>query len=295
MGEETIPARPDPVDRVRRIRSLVVGDVERYTLLGFPDGTIYAALMKTYTQPMLIAASLAGALTISGLAGEVAATDAAAAPNTLTKAEQNAGWRLLFDGKTTAGWRGYKKKEMPAGWKVIGGILTRVSGGEGGKGAGGGDDIITAEQFENFDLKLEWRLVEGGNSGILFRVSEDAVTSWHTAPEMQVLDNSKHPTRKKEQLAGACYDLYAPSKDVTVAASGWNKVRIRAEGNHITHWLNGVKIVEYEIGSDDWKKRIASSKFKSMPKFAKQKKGYICLQDHTKLIEFRSIKILQLR
>jgi hypothetical protein len=235
------------------------------------------------------------AMTISAILTSIAATAAEdVAPNTLTEAEKAAGWRLLFDGKTTDGWRGYKMKDMPKGWKVIDGILSRVSGGEGGKGAGGGDDIITTEEFDDFDLKVEWRVVKGGNSGILVRVSEDATTAWHTAPEMQVLDNSIHETRKKEQLAGACYDLYAPPEDVTVPFGGWNRARIRAEGNKITHWLNDVKLVEYEIGSDDWNKRVAASKFKDMPNFAKQKKGPICLQDHTKLIEFRSIKILVL-
>src|SRR3989442_4827216 len=141
---------------------------------------------------------------------------AAEEPNTLTDAEKKAGWRLLFDGKTTRGWRGYKMDKMPAGWKVIDGALVRVSGGEGGKGAGGGDDIITVEQFDNFELQLEWKIVDrAGNSGIIIRASEDDVTSWHTGPEMQILDNEAYPGRDVRQLAGACYDLYTPTKDVT--------------------------------------------------------------------------------
>jgi hypothetical protein len=230
-----------------------------------------------------------GAWLLLSMGWEAAAV--AQGPNTLSDAEKSAGWRLLFDGQTTAGWRGWRMKEMPNGWKVIDGVMTRVSGGAGGKGAGGGDDIVTVEQFDNFELQIEWRIVAGGNSGILFRVTEDAETSWHVAPEMQVLDNTKHPNRDKRQLAGACYDLYAPAKDVTKPVGQWNHARIVADGPHIEHWLNGEKVVAYEIGGDDWNARIAKSKFKDKPKFAKAAKGLICLQDHSDRIEFRSIKV----
>ncbi|MBN2473338.1 MAG: DUF1080 domain-containing protein [Pirellulales bacterium] len=215
----------------------------------------------------------------------------------LTEAEKEAGWRLLFDGKTTEGWRGYKMKEMPPGWKVIDGALVRVSGGEGGKGAGGGDDIVTVEQFDDFELKLDWKIVDrAGNSGIILRASEDAVTSWHTGPEMQILDNAAYPGRDVRQLAGACYDLYSPVKDVSKPRGEWNAVRIVAEGNHIKHWLNGVKLLEYELGSGDWMERVAKSKFRDMKHFQQPPaKGHICLQDHTARIEYRNIKIRPLR
>ena len=111
-------------------------------------------------------------------------------------------------------------KELPPGWKVVDGALMRVSGDAGGKVAGGGDDIITVEQFAGFELALEWKIAPGGKSGILYHVSEDAETSWHVAPEMQVLDNTKYPNRSKKELAGACYDLCAPTKDVTRPGSG---------------------------------------------------------------------------
>ncbi len=213
--------------------------------------------------------------------------------NSMTDEEKTAGWKLLFDGKTTDGWRGYKKDSMPPGWKVIDGALVRVSGGAGGKGAGGGDDIITVEQFDNFELQLEWKIVErAGNSGLILRASEDAVTSWHTGPEMQILDNAAYPGRDVRQLAGACYDLYAPSKDVSRPRGEWNAVRVVADGRRIEHWLNGVKLLEYELGSDDWKARAAKSKFKDMKHFQEPPtKGHICLQDHTARIEYRNIKI----
>jgi len=213
--------------------------------------------------------------------------------NTLTEAEQKAGWRLLFNGKTTDGWRGYKMDKMPPGWKVIDGALVRVSGGAGGKGAGGGDDIITTEQFDNFELQLEWKIVDrAGNSGVLLRIAEDDDTSWHTGPEMQVLDNAAYPGRDVRELAGACYGLYAPAKDVSHPLGQWNAIRVLANGRHMEHWMNGVKLLEYELGSDDWNQRVAKSKFKAMKHFKDPPmKGYICLQDHTARLEFRNIKI----
>ncbi|HEV8608010.1 MAG TPA: DUF1080 domain-containing protein [Tepidisphaeraceae bacterium] len=218
---------------------------------------------------------------------------AAAENNTLTDEEKKAGWRLLFDGKTTDGWRGYKMEKMPPGWKVIDGALVRVQGGEGGKGAGGGDDVITVDQFENFEFKVDWKIVDkAGNSGIVIRASEDGVTSWHTGPECQILDNPAYPGRSVKELAGACYDLYAPAKDVYRGLGQWNEARIVANGPHIEHWLNGMKMVEYELGSEDWKKLVAKSKFKDMKYFkAPPMKGHICLQDHTARLEFRNIKI----
>jgi hypothetical protein len=214
-----------------------------------------------------------------------------APPNTLTDEEKKAGFKLLFDGKTTDGWRGYKMKEMPPGWKVIGGVLTRVAAGAGGKGAGGGDDIVTKDQYDNFELRLQWRVGKGVNSGILYRAIEDAVTSWHVAPEMQVLENVGFGDTNPLHHAGALYDLYAAKKDMTRPISEWNDVRLIANGNHIEHWLNGVKVVECEIGSDDWNARIAKSKFKDKPNFAKATKGYIVLQDHSGKIEYRNIRI----
>ena len=221
----------------------------------------------------------------------VATLLAAVQDNTLTDEEKKAGWVLLFDGKTTTGWRGYKMDAMPPGWKAEDGVLARVAGGAGGKGAGGGDDIVTVDEYDNFELVLDWKLRAKGNSGVLIRVVEKSATSWHESIEMQVLDNAPWPNRSKAQHAGACYDLYAPSKDVTKPAGEWNTAKIVADGPRIEHWLNGEKLLEYEIGSEDWNRRLAASKFKAMPLFAKATKGRICLQDHSDRVEFRNIKL----
>jgi hypothetical protein len=211
--------------------------------------------------------------------------------NTLTDDEKKAGFKLLFDGRSTDGWRGYNMKQMPPGWKAIDGILSRVAGGAGGKGAGGGDDIITEDQYDNFELRLQWRVGRGVNSGILYRVKEGAVTSWHVAPEMQVLDNVGFGDREPRHHAGALYDLYAPTKDTTRSPGEWNDAKLLVDGNHVEHWLNGEKVVEYEWNSSDWKDRVAKSKFKDKPDFAKAAKGHICLQDHSGKIEYRNIRL----
>lgn len=212
-------------------------------------------------------------------------------PNTLTEAEQKDGWKLLFDGKTMNGWRGYKMDKMPPGWSVVDGCLVRVKGGEGGKGAGGGDDIVTTEAFTNFELSLDVKIVRNGNSGVLYHVSEEPVTAWHFAPEVQVLDNTTHPNRDKRQTFAACYDLYAPAKDTSKPVGEWNTLKVIVNGPHVEHWLNGEKAVEYELWSEDWKERVAKSKFKDKPKFGTFKTGPICLQDHSDRVEFRNIKI----
>jgi hypothetical protein len=203
--------------------------------------------------------------------------------NVLTAEERAAGWRLLFDGKTTRGWRGFRKDHMPDGWQVIKGCLVRM---------GPGGDIITEQQFDDFELTLEWRISPGGNSGIFFRVSEEENVVWRTGPEMQVLDNSAHADgRNALTSAGANYALHAPVRDVTEPVGLFNKVRVLVDCSHVEHWLNGVKIVEYELESPEWERLVAASKFKSMPRHGRTKKGHIALQDHGDKVWYRNIKI----
>ena len=203
--------------------------------------------------------------------------------NTLTAGERANGWRLLFDGKTTSGWRGFKHQAAPAGWQVLDGALTRA--GEGG-------DLMTAEQFGSFDLQLEWKIAPGGNSGIMFHVSEDGDETYHTGPEFQILDNARHKDGQDPLTsAGACYALYAPSKDVTRPPGTWNAVRLVVNGSRVQHWLNGTKVVEYDMASADWKTKVAGSKFKEWPRFGTIPTGHIVLQDHGDRVAYRNIKI----
>jgi len=206
-----------------------------------------------------------------------------AAQNTLSDAEKGAGWRLLFDGQTTAGWRNYGKPTISDGWKVQDGALTRV-------GAGG--DIITTDQFTNFELSIDWKIEPGGNSGIFYRASEDSDEIYWNAIEMQVLDDAKHPDGQSLLTsAGAAYDLY-PSPAGHVHAGGeWNTARLIITGNHVEHWLNGFKLLEYELGSADWNSKVAGSKFKPHPRFGKNAEGHIGLQDHGNVVAYRNIKI----
>jgi hypothetical protein len=207
-------------------------------------------------------------------------------PNTLTAAERAAGWRLLFDGSTTGGWRGYRQSATPNGWQAVDGALTRTAGG---------GDIVSLDQFANFELTLQWQIASGGNSGIMFRVSESTDAPHLTGPEMQVLDNAHHPDGANPlSSAGACYGLYPPSQDVTRPVGAWNDVRIVASGAHVEHWMNGVKIVEYEIGSPDWLARLAAGPFRDVTTYGREPRGHIALQDHGDRVAYRAIKIRSL-
>ncbi len=216
--------------------------------------------------------------------GGTVATAQDGAMNTLTAAEKAAGWRLLFDGTSLAGWRGYKTQTAPDGWKAVEGTLSRV---------GKGRDIITTDQFSDFELRLEWKVAKGGNSGIFFHVLEQGGDqAYFTGPEMQVLDNGGHKDGTNPHTsAGSNYALHAPGRDVTKPVGEWNEVRLLVRGPHVEHWLNGVKLLEYELWSSDWEARVMASKFKTMPGYGRAKTGHIALQDHGDPVAFRNIKI----
>lgn len=212
---------------------------------------------------------------------------AQSAPNTLTAQEKAEGWRLLFDGTSTAGWRAYGADTMPAGWQAVDGALVRVSRAA---------DIITKDQFGDFELVLEWKVAPRGNSGIFYRAVEGLVWIYHGAPEYQILDDAGHPDGRNELTsAGSDYGLYGVPRGIVKPAGEWNHSRIVARGPHVEHWLNGRKVVEYEQGSPDWARRVAGSKFAAWPQYGKALKGHIGLQEHGSRVEFRNIKVRELK
>lgn len=210
-----------------------------------------------------------------------------AAENQLTPAEQKAGWKLLFNGTSTAGWRNFKKDTVNPGWRVENGELTRADKGSG--------DIITVDQYDHFELSLEYKISPQGNSGIIFHVTEEANTPWMTGPEIQVQDNAGRDPQK----AGWLYQLYQPPidpktgqiTDATRPPGEWNHVQFRIAGGKAEINMNGVRYAVFVKGSDDWNKRVAASKFKAFEKFGKPEKGHICLQDHNDLVAYRNVKI----
>ena len=225
-------------------------------------------------------------LAAAALSCHAARPSHAVIPNEISAAEAAEGFRPLFDGVTTAGWRGYRRTDMPDGWRVVDGTLKRIAP------AG---DIITVQEFENFELRLQWLVQPAGNSGIMYRVTEEYPESYGTGPEMQVLDDAAHPDgRDRLTSAGSCYALYAAPAGVVRPAGEWNDVRLVVRGPHVEHWLNGVRVVTYELWSDEWRARVAASKFKDWPRFGLSRRGHIALQDHTDLVAYRSIRIKEL-
>lgn len=208
----------------------------------------------------------------------------------LTAQQKADGWQLLFDGQTLSGWRTFKNRECDS-WEVKDGTIHCKPQAEAGKRA----DLMTEQQFDNFELSLEWKIAAAGNSGIIYRATEEYNEPYLTGPEYQLLDDGNYPGETQEvNFAGANYNMHAPVSKTLKPAGEWNTTRIVATGNHVEHWLNGSKVVEYEIGSDDWKKRKESSKWKDVAGYGVPVKGHIDLQDHNHEVWFRNIMIRQL-
>ena len=233
-----------------------------------------------------------GTDTASGTS-QVSANDSAAsaqARDSAAKAAPDTAWRSLLEGSSLAGWRAYKGTGMHPQWRAADGVLTVA-----GKGGDAGD-IITVDQFGDFELELEWKVQRGGNSGIFYRAAESAERVYETAPEYQVLDDARHPNGKVALTrAGAAYGLYAPTTSAVKPAGEWNAARIVARGSRVEHWLNGQKVVDYELGSADWSAKVQASKFKDWPGYGKSARGHIGLQDHGDTASFRNIRIRELQ
>lgn len=234
------------------------------------------------------------------------AQERAMGPNELTASERAAGWRLLFDGRTLKGWRGLGYDSVPtAHWKVVDGAIEKIASGKvpkmpDGQPANGGD-LMTAATFGDFELAFQWKVTPGANSGVKYNVSEEFSlknASNHAALgfEYQVLDDSlsddnKIPTHR----AGSLYDLFAPNDKKRLEPAGqWNSSRLIFRGKHGEHWLNGAKVVEFDLGTPRMDSALAKSKYRSIAGFAERRKGHIILQDHGDETYYRAIKIREI-
>jgi hypothetical protein len=213
--------------------------------------------------------------------------------NTLTDAEKAAGWQLLFNGTNFDGWHKFKKPDMGPGWVIEDGAMSKKAGG---------GDIVTSNKFDWFELQLDYKISAGGNSGIMYHVTDRGGAIWATGPEFQLEDD--YPPEDTGYLCGWLYGLYKPpidpatgkELDATKPADQWNHVRLVVTPQKCEHYVNGVKYFEYVLHSDDFNARVAASKFSQMPGFAKSDIGYIGLQgDHPGFVSFRNVKILPIR
>jgi hypothetical protein len=196
-------------------------------------------------------------------------------------------WRTLFDGTTASAWRAYKADTMPSGWTVANGTLGKL------KATG---DIISREQFGDFEFEMDWKLEKGGNSGLFYRGSEEFDRVYWSAPEYQLLDDANAPDGKNRLTsAGAAYGLYAPPAGVVKAAGEWNSTRIVVKGAHVEHWLNGTKLLEYELWSPDWEAKVKASKFNQWTKYGRGRTGHIAIQgDHNGALTLRNLRVREL-
>ncbi|WP_163322536.1 3-keto-disaccharide hydrolase [Draconibacterium mangrovi] len=210
--------------------------------------------------------------------------------NTLTKQEIEDGWELLFDGKTTNNWKTFNGGAV-TGWKVINGELHNS-----GVGADHGGDIITKKQYTNFELYLEWKVSPESNSGVFYHVQEGLTdVIYESGPEYQLIDDKGWPTELEGwQHSGANYGMNPPQNAKVKPVDEWNITRIIVKGPHVEHWLNGTKVVEYELWTDQWLQNKAASKWAEVPDYGMAKSGHIGLQDHGGLTMFRNIKIREL-
>ncbi|WP_430932102.1 3-keto-disaccharide hydrolase [Saccharicrinis sp. 156] len=211
--------------------------------------------------------------------------------NTLTSQEKKEGWKLLFDGETTNGWRGFNSAEIPQAWSATDGTL--MSAGEGGDIGG---DIITTEKYDNFHLKLDWKLSPEGNSGIMYHVVEapELKSTYYSGPEYQIIDDIGFPGGVTPyNSTGADYAMTPAdtTQKVLYPVGEWNSSEIIFDNGKVSHYLNGKKIVEFTAWTEEWKANVANGKWSKYPAYGKAKTGHIALQDHGSYIWFKNIKI----
>jgi hypothetical protein len=197
-------------------------------------------------------------------------------------------WRVLFDGSSLDAWRGYKNAPVPAGWHIVGNTLAKDAPVA---------DIVTKDEFGDFELQLEWKIGNAGNSGIFYRGTEEYSHMYWSAPEYQLLDDiNAEDNKTRLHCAGAVYAVYPSPAGHLKPVGQWNTTRIVVKGSHVEHWLNGVKLLEYELGSPDWEARVKASKFHAWPDYGRATTGHIGLQgDEAGTLAFRNIRIRELR
>ena len=244
-------------------------------------------LIRTAARALSIpsfALALAACTAVSNSSQSASSASATAGTSGLTAEQAAAGWRSLFDGTNTNAFRGYKSQTLPAGWRIVDGTLTKT---------GASEDIITKDQFANFELALDWKLSPGGNAGLFYRGTEEYDHIYWSAPEYQLLDDAGHPDGKSRLTsAGADYGLYPSPAGVVKPANEWNSTLLVVNGNRVQHWLNGQRLLEYELGSPDWQQKVAASKFAAYPNYGKASRGYIGIQgDHDGTLSLRNIRI----
>ncbi|MEQ1829264.1 MAG: family 16 glycoside hydrolase [Pirellula sp.] len=245
-------------------------------------------MVRTFSQRWFAWVALLGSVTMT-----CSSVHADAPPNQLTRPEILSGWKLLFDGKTADGWRNFKKDSLSDGWKVVDGSLVRE-----GNNAG---DIVTKSKYKYFEFSVDYKISKGGNSGLMFHVTEDGGAPWHSGPEVQIQDNEAGTDPQK---SGWLYQLYQPkppawtgektSSDATRPAGEWNQLFLRIAPKKCEVSMNGVVYYQFEMGDNKWKDLVAKSKFAAFPNFGKAGEGLICLQDHGNLVSFRNIKIREI-
>jgi hypothetical protein len=201
-------------------------------------------------------------------------------------------WQVLFDGKSIASWRGFRRQTFPEKcWVIENGSLKTIAGCDKSDQV----DVITRSKYKDFELELEWRVAPGANSGIIYLVSEDEDQTWKTGPEMQVLDDEKHPDGKLPTTsAGSLFALIAPTNKTLRPVGEYNQARLVVRKGHVEHWLNGKKVLEYDLASDNLASLIAQSKFKSFHQFARMSEGYIALQFHGDNVWYRNVRVREL-
>ncbi|MEM8966612.1 MAG: DUF1080 domain-containing protein [Bacteroidota bacterium] len=218
-----------------------------------------------------------------GSSSEEATAEAEPTMETETMADE---WQDL---SSLDAWRNYKADTLSDKWRMEDGAITLTEKG--------GGDIVTKEEYDNFELEIEWKISEGGNSGMFFNVveSDDIGPIWHSGPEYQFLDNERHKDAQiRKHRAGDNYDVQQSTVETVKPAGEWNMTRLVVNGNQVEHYLNGEKVVEYELGSQAWQDSVAASKFAELPMYGKAEKGHIALQDHGDKVWFRNIRIREM-